>query len=313
MFDSSRFNICLDITSESGQVEDWFSLVIEAKERWERVIANDSWSSWPASEFDFLADDRIASERPVNGVDDIYIAVFVKSVDGKGKRFAEAGPSKIHTGPRIVSGYVTIDSDDLETALEKNIFMPLMMHEIGHVLGLGTLWDYLGDVKDGSTYIGTSGLDAWHNDIGCSGDLPLASARDTFHWNESCLRYEVMTPTLNYNKPGLFSPVTLGALEDLGYTVNWEEKDEYGLENLGDCGDFCPELKDRRLMLSDTTESMTEPTPELSEEGYSSLLSAAGDHFRHWEEYESSVSYVYEENGHYHSRTIQRSQIEAYL
>eukprot|EP00977_Amphora_coffeiformis_P008603 scaffold1953_cov176-Amphora_coffeaeformis.AAC.21 len=41
VFDDSRFNICLDISSESGEVEEWFQLLVEAKERWERVITEE--------------------------------------------------------------------------------------------------------------------------------------------------------------------------------------------------------------------------------------------------------------------------------
>ena len=39
--DPEKFNICLDISSESGDVEEWFPLMVQAKERWERIIAQD--------------------------------------------------------------------------------------------------------------------------------------------------------------------------------------------------------------------------------------------------------------------------------
>ena len=41
VFVDTKFNICLDISSESRQLEPWFPLVVSAKERWERIISAD--------------------------------------------------------------------------------------------------------------------------------------------------------------------------------------------------------------------------------------------------------------------------------
>lgn len=67
-------------------------------------------------------------------MDDIYVAVFVDDLSTPG-RFAEAGPGLLLSGPRIASGFITIDPDGLETSLEENIFEDLMLHELGHVMG----------------------------------------------------------------------------------------------------------------------------------------------------------------------------------
>lgn len=76
VFDEARFNICLDLSSLSGNPEPWFDLVQEASDRWQRIISSDPWGPWPLATLEFLSDDLVATELPVDGVDDIYIAVF---------------------------------------------------------------------------------------------------------------------------------------------------------------------------------------------------------------------------------------------
>ena len=137
--DPSRFNICLDIASESGEVEEWFRFVVQAKQRWERIIASDPWGPWPSSSYTTLPLEDVATQRPSDSLDDIYISVIVKEIDGKGKRFAEAAPTRLLAGPKILAGTISIDPDDIQDVLDNGIFYELMLHEFGHVLGLGTV------------------------------------------------------------------------------------------------------------------------------------------------------------------------------
>lgn len=181
------------------------------------------------------------------------------------------------------------------------------------------MWD---DSISGNAYVGTNGLQAWR-DIGCSGDLPLTP--DTGHWDEDCLALEFMTPLLKWNSDQLFSPMTMGALEDLGYTVNRDEQDAFGLSDLETCGDFCPEARRRRLGMGNSTKIQLPSSPKLSQKAEMELMNAAADRFRQQERHlqnqqrgetgfsARSVSYVYEENGHVFSRTIHRRQVEHLL
>ena len=80
---------------------------------------------------------EVATEIPENGVDDIYVAIVVGNIDGPGGRYAEAGQTLKTNDDRIVAGLLKIDPNDIELVLERNIFDWLMLHELGHVLGLG--------------------------------------------------------------------------------------------------------------------------------------------------------------------------------
>ena len=75
------------------------------------------------------------------------------------------------------------------------------------------------------------------------------------HWEEDCLTTELMTPNLKADR-GLISELTVAALEDLGYDVNFggvEEPDEAvflnGAGNNGCCNDGNDDLS-RRLEIS---------------------------------------------------------------
>ena len=320
--DTTRFNICLDLSSESGEVEDWFPLVVRAKERWERIIANDPWGPWPINYYSTLSLEYVATERPSFVVDDMYLAVIVGPIDGNGGRFAEAGPDRLLAPNRIVAASIRIDPADIDTAMEEGIFEGLMLHEIGHVMGLGPLWDE-GVHIEGSNYIGTNAAQAWA-DLGCSGPLPLNSVKDNSHFNDNCLNTEVMTHKLRYGDDLHVSSITMGALEDLGYSVNREEEDSYSLKDLGTCGSACPEAGGgRRRMFEGATLDFPAPpvlrgsASKSSREIDPSMLQAAADRFRARSESESEsdfedvnfVSFVYQEDGHFESRVVRKHEV----
>ena len=267
--------------------------------------------------------DEIATAIPENGVDDIYVAIVVGNIDGPGGRFAEAGQTLLSSG-NIIGASIKIDPNDIQTVLDTNIFDWLMLHELGHVFGIGTLNEWFDRVDQG-TYIGTNGLQAWR-DIGCTGGLPL-NGGDTAHWSEDCLDRELMTPLLQFNNVAQVSAITMGVLEDLGYVVNRDEQDAFGLENLDNCGEFCPAAARRRLDMVNATMTSPPLKPVLSEKAEMELLNAAAERFRfrdrrlrlqqpeNGSEFSTgyAVSYIYEENGNYFSRTIHRSHVEHLL
>lgn len=237
----------------------------------------------------------------------------------------QAGPLRQSFSSDILGGLLEIDSADLQTAIDRDIFEFLVLHEIGHIMGLGTMWnenDLPHQIDAGSaTYTGSRGVAAW-NDIGCSGALPLVGTNDLSHFSETCLVNELMTPTLQFGRTALVSGITMAALEDLGYQVNRSEQDAYGIDQLGTCGAFCPE-KRRRLETSDSTAVIT---PQLSAEGEKQIIQGAVDKFRVEDRRikeqgdESSTMHVcsvwsvtYEENGSIHSRTVRRREVEHLL
>jgi hypothetical protein len=248
----------------------------------------------------------------------VYPNLLRRNIDGSGGLFALAGPNLI-LADQIIAGSIQIDPNDIPSALDNNIFLPLMLHEIGHVLGIGTLWDDYG-LTDGNTYVGTNAVDAWQNEVGCSGDLPIEGA----HWDEDCMQNEFMTPFFRFNRPAPVSSITMGTLEDLGYDVNRGEEDAFGVDDLGSCGNSCPEANRRLNDFGSSTKSTSIQRNKLSAEGEAAVLVAAANHFRGRPEFtegsdgtvtplHNTLAAVYQEDGKFHSRVISRKDVNRFL
>ncbi len=179
-------------------------------------------------------------------VDDVLIFVILEPIDGSGGILGGAGPCYIRDpGDLTVMGLMRFDTDDLE-ALETDGFLSdVIKHEMGHVLGFGTLWP-LQELLEGPTEAPISGTDPHF--IGSQArqafDLVGGSTYSTglkvpventggpgtadSHWRESVFGTELMTGFINANTNPL-SIVTLASLADQGYLVNLARADTYSL------------------------------------------------------------------------------------
>jgi hypothetical protein len=119
------------------------------------------------------------------------------------------------------------DVSDVTAMAARGTLVSAITHEMGHVLGLGTLWgadsfNFIDRANAG--YTGEHALAAYRQ---LSGDptasfIPLeitGGAGTAFsHWSEARFGDEIMTGYVDRDMP--VSAMTIGALEDLGYTVN---------------------------------------------------------------------------------------------
>ena len=135
------------------------------------------------------------------------------------------------------------DTDDLDTIEAWGQLESVILHEMGHVLGLGTLWDgflqnpslpgprgadthFNGpvaietfDLVGGIDYTGGEKVPV-ENEQGSTG------TRDA-HWRESVFATELMTGFLNGGVTNPLSIVSVGSFGDLGYTFSLAAADPY--------------------------------------------------------------------------------------
>ena len=104
------------------------------------------------------------------------------------------------------------------------------LHEIGHVLGFGTIWDDLGfyqNPPDGDQHFNGPLAIAAFDDAGGWGytgkKVPVSS--DGGHWRVPVLSHELMGP----GGGGALSAITVQSLADLGYGVDVTQADAYTL------------------------------------------------------------------------------------
>jgi hypothetical protein len=179
------------------------------------------------------------------GVDDLVIFVAIQPIDGAGGVLGSAGPCLLRSpGILPLVGTMRFDTDDVAAMETAGALERVIVHEMGHVLGIGTLWSDLGLLHDPSS-VGTP-LDTWFsgsngltgfNAIGGTtytggNKVPVentgSAGRMNTHWRESVLANELMTGTLNPGSNPL-SALSVRSLADLGYTVNAAGADAFFL------------------------------------------------------------------------------------
>jgi hypothetical protein len=137
-------------------------------------------------------------------------------------------------------GTIRINGALLENAAtEPGRFKDCVVHELGHILGAGTVFHEKGLVqKSGRSYFfkGAAAMRAYAKLLGRKSGaekVPLVrepgGSSPAYHWNEKKLRLEIMSERLDKETAttrafefNAISAVTVGALKDIGYEVDMQ-------------------------------------------------------------------------------------------
>jgi hypothetical protein len=210
-----------------------------AKTRWEQVITGDLPAFSLTGANQVPANACGINHPAINEVvDDLLILVEIVPIDGPGKVLGSAGPCMLRGSTGLpMLGVMKLDSADLAMLDTNGSLRDVVLHEIGHVLGIGTLWNRLTLVQGAGTadpfYTGARALPGFLLGGGSfASGVPVentggAGTRDA-HWRETTLRAELMTGWINSGANPL-STITVGSLMDLGYQVNFGAADTYAL------------------------------------------------------------------------------------
>jgi hypothetical protein len=209
------FNITLRMTGLTTKQEEIFW---RAAARWAEVIIGEL----PDATYGVL-------------VDDLLIDASVVAIDGPKGTLGQAAPDKLRGGSYLpYHGWMQFDSADLAEMADGSLYA-VALHEMGHVLGVGSIWSYFGLLAGAGTsnprFIGTQATAEYNNIFGTSATgVPVentggSGTRDS-HWRESVFGNELMTGYLNSGSNPL-SRVTVASLADMGYQVNLAAADRY--------------------------------------------------------------------------------------
>jgi len=199
----------------------------DAARRWSQIIIGDLPS--------MMVDGR--------EIDDVEITATAVPIDGAYGVLGQAGPRVIRPGAQGLpaTGIMQFDTADVARMVSEGTFTNVILHEMGHVIGIGTLWDSFGFVTGVGTanpqYVGVRALAEYQALVG-TGSTPTGvpvenvggpGSRDA-HWRESVFDNELMTSIAEFpNVPMPISRLTVASLEDLGYRVNYAAADPYRL------------------------------------------------------------------------------------
>jgi hypothetical protein len=216
-----------------------------AAARWEQLVFGDVADIPVAEDLGTVCSAGMPAVDEI--MDDLVIYAKVDSIDGPGQILGQAGPCLIRgTGGLPVVGVMFFDSADV-AGLESSGQLELVItHEMGHVIGLGTLWNNppftllanpcpgTGTCTTDPHFTGTRGLAAFDAVGGTSytagAKVPVeetggAGTRNG-HWRESVFDNELMTGYLNAGSNPL-SIVSVGSFWDMGYLVSYADANAF--------------------------------------------------------------------------------------
>ena len=160
-------------------------------------------------------------------VDDLYVTAEVKAIDGEGGILGQAGPTNVWTSNYLTAaGQMQFDVADALDYQSQGLWNDIVTHELMHVLGVGSLWDYgTHNLVTGTQYTGEAALAAYR-EAGHPGATYIlvedegGSGTAGSHWDEEALGNELMTGYID--DTNYLSKFSVMVLDDLGYNVNYQ-------------------------------------------------------------------------------------------
>lgn len=239
---STVFNIELISCVQSTEYDATF---ISAAQKWMSIITGDidDYAYYGTLDCGLLPNGTKVATCQM--IDDVVITFSVEYIDGPYYTLGSAGPAYTRTSgwpqPFLpLSGRMKFDSADWALMIGDGTLESVVQHEMGHVLGIGSLWTKFG-------YLNPSNCSSYQSPftpptpkfLGSNANASLSlidptnfanlsyvPVEDTggggtrcAHWKESRLKQELMTGWISQNGNPL-SYLTAMSLQDMGYTVN---------------------------------------------------------------------------------------------
>ena len=217
------------------------SVLQDAASWWMSILADTEFPDVPVTQNIRLGCAGYESDQQIGTIDDLAIVITAERVDGKLGVLAFAAPCSIRNGSYLpITGVVVIDADDIAWLRESGNLEEVILHEIGHVLGIGVIWHNLdliqnlpssGEEEKDTHFTGPLAIEAFDEAGGTNytGGAKVPVASRGAHWRESVLDDELMTPFLNSGVLNPLSAITAQSLADMGYTVNVGQAELYRL------------------------------------------------------------------------------------
>ncbi len=220
----------------------------------QQTAFNSAAAQWDQLIFGDVADVVVnivadACQPAVNeAIDDLVIFVTLELNDGPGGVLASAGPCRIRlAGSLPLIGSMRFDTADLPTLETDGRLRDVVLHEMAHVLGLGTLWTTFGFLQLPSLpgpppvvdthFNGPKAIEAFDalggtlytGGLSVPGENTMGGAgTQDGHWRESVFDEELMTGFIEAaGTANPLSRLTVASLLDLGYAVNLDGSDAY--------------------------------------------------------------------------------------
>ncbi|WP_299146651.1 leishmanolysin-related zinc metalloendopeptidase [uncultured Tateyamaria sp.] len=172
--------------------------------------------------------------------DDITITATLQGIDGVGGTLGSAGPREIRDDGSFLpsTGAMTFDVADAADQFAQGNWETIVLHEMLHAMGFGTVWSLLG-LTSGSVaggdirFTGTNATDVYqtefetiaNGDTGSLTGIPVETdggpGTAGGHWDEDLFGDEIMTGFIDAD--AFMSVMTIASLEDMGYDTVFDD------------------------------------------------------------------------------------------
>ena len=268
--ESDGFNIELVFPNDS-YTPSQKAMLREAADRWEAIITGDlpdqdlslpgwtfdtddlPWREWWEEHWkDHMGVDRIVVD---DSVDDLRI--FIGSHSGSFSSLGIGSVAWWRGGSTLpIVSMISMNKTALDTK-PYGYMMDVILHEIGHALGFGTIWraksllhnpsaenpgadSYFSGLNAISAFNRAGGNGYAGRKVPVENDVDAGPSTRDSHWREKIFGDEVMSTygralgreALSYGRAlgrEALSAITLAAMEDLGYQVDMSQADSYSL------------------------------------------------------------------------------------
>lgn len=206
---SNDFNIIVDV--QGGLTASQQTIFADAEAFWESFIV--------------AYQDGIAT-------DGLVISANGVAIDGAGGILGQAGPTTVWDAANgytyALSGLMQFDTADLTAMENAGTLFDVILHEMAHVIGFGTLWGALyNDLLNAQgNYIGEFALDAYRFEMGDNSldSIPVEQGGGAgtagAHWDETDGGGDTELMSGWLDSPATLSLTTVLAFADLGYVVD---------------------------------------------------------------------------------------------
>ena len=173
----------------------------------------------------------------------LVIAASIEAIDGAAGILGQAGPTVLREDTGLpVMGIMQFDDADIARLEAEGSFADVILHEMAHVLGFGTLWSRNGLIAASGTndprFTGRAAAREFAALLPDDGPfVPIANTGGIGtregHWRELVFGDELLTGFLSgANRP--LSRMSIASFEDLGYQVDYTTADPFQLPSFRD-------------------------------------------------------------------------------
>jgi hypothetical protein len=225
----------IEIRFVGGLTDTQQAAFARAGDRWAHVVVGD------------LPDIEVDGEL----IDDVLILAQGQAIDGVGHILGQAGPTHARraadgTWQQPCKGTMSFDTADLAQMETAGTLLDVITHEMGHVIGIGSMWGLMGlvspppddpDALVNPVFNGPVAMAQYGTLLAGGAPQPVpvenqgGAGTARVHWRESVFANELMTGFVGAAGNPL-SKVTVGSLADMGYQVDLDAADPYTLPDL---------------------------------------------------------------------------------